>query len=379
MGNQEGRESASVASAAELWVDEEDKDSNDDNDDHTFASRSRSIQFDEDEDDENFSMPRSRSIDLPAGPQQDFEDLTDSQRDSRSISLDTQAQSDGVVRSPLDSSQRTVDEEELTSSQRTSRSNFLTDVDELNSLMAIGTTTLSQENSVKPRQEPYRGSLVLRKQRSIGSDPLRSGDDEDAVEMDGLLEGAAPVRNRKRLPRKSQTRSVCIRITMSVIVTAIFILSMIFGAMVFQKRKASSNNLRGDGSTWPMNAPSADSLFKGKQAMSNTHGLGVHIGEQQQTGCQDNKAFRHNNRAGQNCQWVAKSNTIQRCANERVLDNCRATCDPNCGGGSSLSKDGEGDDDQTSFPTESPTSFSTFSPTALGSGGDIDDPSKKGD
>jgi len=62
--------------------------------------------------------------------------------------------------------------------------------------------------------------------------------------------------------------------------------------------------------------------------------------------CRDSPTFLHNGVHGETCKWVARSDTVSRCARAGVLENCRATCDPEC-----------------SFPTIYPTEEPTQGPT----------------
>lgn len=212
---------------------------------------------------------------------------------------------------------------------------------------------------------------------------------DDDAEMDGLLVGATavPVTKRKRRRiRTSTCRNICFRGVMSIVMVAIFIAAIMFGATVVRKQKSlSSNNLRGDGT---MGAPSAD-IFKGDAAMSNAHGLDIHAGETNSNDieshndnhCRDSQTYQHDNKVGLNCEWVAQENTARRCANERILRDCPATCDPICGGAASVPVPVPSNKDhiqKTEFPTEFPTTFPTLFPTEfaflrrLQKGGDCD-------
>ena len=328
MGNQEGKESDSVASAVAEWIDDDDEESDSKNDDESFASHSRSIHVEDETD--TIAVSRSRSINIM--PDEDEES----------------------------------EKGELTSHQRSIAFDILAE-DERDDLMARG--------------EPMLADTTL-----VGV-PL----DHDA-EMDGLLVGATavPVTTRKRRRLQTSTcRTICVRGIMMMAVAAIFIAAMIFGAHVVRKQKGSASNLRGDGSL--VDAPSAD-VFKGNAAMSNTHGLDVHAGETtsnedatdssntEEDECANNLKYEHNNQAGLNCEWVAQADTARRCANERILKNCPATCNPTCGGVVHVPAPApatfptpvpvpvSSNNDQiqtTEFPTEFPTVFPTFIPTDI--------------
>mmetsp|Transcript_15864 Transcript_15864/g.32803 ORF Transcript_15864/g.32803 Transcript_15864/m.32803 type:complete len:354 (-) Transcript_15864:188-1249(-) len=305
----------------EKWEDEEN------DDDDSFASHSRRTVDDEENDNDDLIYPASHS---------------------RSIYFSAKALH--------------VDED---LSERSSRSKELQD----NGLVARGSPSLSRSFLKPPEEEPYRDSLSTRSQRRRTFDIIQfdgdSDDDNKSVEKDGLLvEEIEPFEKRKRY------RSLCFRITLIFAVTGVIGLTTMFGAIEFQKRN-SNNNLRGNGTK----TPPADALFGTKNSMTNTHGLDVNAGEPGLTNphgveeeinpCQDNMAFRHNNHAGQNCQWVAQFKRAQRCANERILTNCRATCDPSCGDSDWAEEHEKGDDEVTEFPTEEPTSYPTLYPTAV--------------
>ncbi len=327
MGNQEGRESDSVASAVAEWIDDDGEENDSKNDDESFASHSRSIHLEDDND--AFAMSRSRSINIMP----DEDDGEESEKG------------------------------ELTSHQRSIAFDILAE-DERGGLMARGTPMLADTTLVGV--------------------PLDSHDGE----MDGLLVGATaiPVTARKRRRFQTKTcRTICVRGIISIVVAAIFIASIIFGATVVRKQKSSASNLRGNGS---QDAPSVD-IFKGNAAMSNTHGLDVHDGEttsneggasdsntEKEDDCANNMSYEHNNQAGLNCEWVAQSDTARRCANERILKNCPATCNPTCGGVANVPVPAPApvmvpapvpsNNDQiqnTEFPTEYPTGFPTSFPT----------------
>ncbi len=46
--------------------------------------------------------------------------------------------------------------------------------------------------------------------------------------------------------------------------------------------------------------------------------------------CQDDPDFLHDGTAGKDCAWVAKEYTEIRCDHLKVVEHCRATCDPYC-------------------------------------------------
>lgn len=350
MGKKSGKKAAKKAARVENWAVEG-------NDDDSFASHSRRTldEDDGDHDDLVYSVSRSRSISFIAVPRPDEEDRTDSQRSEN-----------------------------------------------LNGLVARGSPKLARSSLLAPpTEEPYRDTLSTRSQRQRTFDIIQFSDDDDAksVELDGLLmEEIEPFEKNKR------RSSLCCRNTVLLAVAGVIGVVTTFGAIEYQKR--TTNNLRGNGTNYHR-APSAEALFGTHSSMTNTHGLDVHAGEIGQSSmtnthgldvhsgdigvssmtnshgldmndaeinnCLDNLDFQHDN--GQNCMWAAQA-TAQRCANERVLNNCRATCDPSCGGNgwSDYDEDKAFDDDGfTEFPTEEPTFYPTLFPSEAVSSWETED------
>ena len=77
---------------------------------------------------------------------------------------------------------------------------------------------------------------------------------------------------------------------------------------------------------------------------------------------------------------MAQSDTARRCANERILKNCPATCNPSCGGVVHVPApaptafpvpapvpvpSNKNQIQETEFPTEFPTQFPTLLPTDI--------------
>ena len=89
MGNQEGKESDSVASAVAEWIDDDDEESDSKNDDESFASHSRSIHVEDETD--TIAVSRSRSINIMPDEDEESEkgELTSHQR---SIAFDILAE-----------------------------------------------------------------------------------------------------------------------------------------------------------------------------------------------------------------------------------------------------------------------------------------------
>lgn len=49
--------------------------------------------------------------------------------------------------------------------------------------------------------------------------------------------------------------------------------------------------------------------------------------------CVDDPDYRYFGEARHSCEWVAEQHTANRCGDPKILENCRATCHPECNGG----------------------------------------------
>jgi len=337
-----------VTSAVEQWADEDEDEDEDDEEENVGRSQRHNTNKNNDDDDSYASHSRTISVD---------EDDAEDQNGNTSFAM-SRSRSINFSDEPQASSHSS--QESTNHTQRASRSSFLTDVDEFNGLMAQeGAPHLTDNNSsVRPLKKKYLDTLSLERV------PLHDNDNDNEIEeeTDGLLVGggATPTKKRKR---RRVTKSTCVSLSFRTItwllVLVVFVLALLFGATVYEKRKS---HLRGENNN-------NDASEQETSATTNTHGLDVHKKQDKTNHCHNNLAYRHDNKAGRNCAWVAEGDASQKCADERVLRNCPATCDPYCKGGGNYFVPEDRDDDlvRTEYPTEFPTNIPTLFPTELAS------------
>eukprot|EP00531_Pseudo-nitzschia_arenysensis_P010575 CAMPEP_0116132880 /NCGR_PEP_ID=MMETSP0329-20121206/9796_1 /TAXON_ID=697910 /ORGANISM="Pseudo-nitzschia arenysensis, Strain B593" /LENGTH=417 /DNA_ID=CAMNT_0003627449 /DNA_START=149 /DNA_END=1402 /DNA_ORIENTATION=+ len=318
-------------------------------DDDSFATRSsRTIGFIDEpapKPEEDYSSRHSRSFldavnfdDDDEGDggftTEDFEDLTDSQREARF---------------------KAAEVAELTDSQRENRANFLNE-----SLVAQGTPNLGADNtsSHHSREEetgllaggstyPQHENLMI--EEGISMNLL---DATDRYQDNFVLDATKLALKRNRCARYSRIGVIFLMFVVTMAVGSIFIVDQV------EKREArlSGNSLK-PGHMAHVETIETPSIDPGEFYELEISFPKDDDNTNKNAACMDNPNFLHDGKHGQDCEWVSTSETVARCARQGVKENCQATCDPSC-----------------SSPTGFPTEYPTFEPTAsIDDDDDVDD------
>lgn len=319
-------------------------------DDDSFATRSsRSVAFvDEPEEKEEpeYTSRHARSfldavnfdeeekVEQDGGlDEEEVEKMTDSEREARFK---------GAEFAELTDSQRAQRESFLneTTSRRERRELFVNEnnfMENDSALVAKGAPHLGEmRNLLLSEEDEFESSDNLMAEEGIPMDML------DAKEryQDGFISDAVKISYRKTRCSRYSRNGVIFLLFMIILTFASMKVAIITGAI---KRRQGNNVDNQKQKTDQIDTPTIDSEFFVEDDRIRIPALDPDDDDYDDDDfCKDNPTFLHNGLQGQNCHWVARSDTVARCAREGVTENCRATCDPECAY-------------PTAFPTEEPT------------------------